>query len=640
MSYLDSPRLHFRGWFQADVSTINNDIRFYQNTSFVPEYQGLNSNGSWNPEGTGIFRILDCAVTGGYLNGQAAAVDGITVQNASQRAPGKLVDLDPQQQMVSEIWGMQIRLVDAAGKALLESDFQPAAFINLWFRQQTGVRRDQQLAAVYQSVLENVHWGDTSGWPLLQALQAATQDGLLSINCNVYGYGRDNTIPRYTMGHIVGTIGPYFTGEPKHFVRGRQLIAQLQPNLSSATMVGMMQAKVSTDGNSITADLGNALPVVSADGPLQNIGDLSLAVLTTNPDQIQQTVTSDQIVMLGAIPYLDKGWYEQTAGVVTFDISANGVARQILPNRPLVLLSAITNTTGYKVLLQEALDGVYVRADNYVYRVDPGDTREIDFYADRFGAPMVNATIQLQQTDGFMGGSGGGATISPPARPAAAIPNINQPANVIAYPATVTTDASGHAVAKLSASASGPGNPRGYIGGQVYGIGYQLATQPANYVSNPMNYVSVLAFDKKEVPETPTWYGDIQALFTQYANLYPIMGKYVVDLSDYHAVVQRLKILRLAFSLPMEDPNHMPVTRDLSKGERGTILKWLDMKGADGLPPLGTPEQLAASAAPGVADHSATGVELLPGQAAGKTAVILNLEQRGKAAAARGKEQK
>ena len=71
MSYLDSPRIHFRGWFQADVSTINNDVRFFQNDSFVPEYQQLNTNGSWNPRGTAVFRILDCSVTGGFLNGRA-----------------------------------------------------------------------------------------------------------------------------------------------------------------------------------------------------------------------------------------------------------------------------------------------------------------------------------------------------------------------------------------------------------------------------------------------------------------------------------------------------------------------------------------------------------------------------------------
>src|SRR5262245_51772821 len=106
MSYLDAARLHFTGWFQADVSTINNDVRFYQNSSFVPEYQQLNQNGSWNPEGTAIFRLLDCAVTGAFLNGRQCTtpsddtVIGMSVQNAADRAPGKLVDLDPQQQMV------------------------------------------------------------------------------------------------------------------------------------------------------------------------------------------------------------------------------------------------------------------------------------------------------------------------------------------------------------------------------------------------------------------------------------------------------------------------------------------------------------------------------------------------------------
>src|SRR6185369_4762807 len=128
MSYLDSPRLHFRGWFQADVSTINNDVRFYQNASFVPEYQQLDQNGSWNPEGTGVFRLLDCAATGAFWNGAQSGESGITIQNALQRAPGKLVDLDPQQQMVSQIWGMQVRVVDSSGQTLLQGEFKPAAF--------------------------------------------------------------------------------------------------------------------------------------------------------------------------------------------------------------------------------------------------------------------------------------------------------------------------------------------------------------------------------------------------------------------------------------------------------------------------------------------------------------------------------
>jgi hypothetical protein len=634
MSYLDSPRLHFRGFFQADVSTINNDVRMYQNASFVPEYQQLNQNGSWNPEGTAIFRFLDCSVTAAVAFGSSGGGAGLTVQNADQRAPGKLVDLDPQQQMVSQIWGMQIRVVDAAGKALLEGDFKPAAFINLWRRQLTGVAQDQQLTAAYQSVLENVQWHDVSAYATLQTLKDMTQEGLLSIHFNVFGYGRDSTIPRYTMGHVAGTIGPYFSGEPKHFTRGRQMIASGGNFTQPAGGLGNLQGKVAADGNSLTIDFGNTFPIETANSGLKDIGPVFLGVLTSNPTAIQATVTADQVAIIGEVPYQSADWYDQTAGVQAFDLTNNSIAKGLLPNNPLVILTPIANGAGYNVRLQESIGGFYVRADNYVYRIDPGETQTIEFYADRFGTPLPNTAIALAPTEGFMGGSGGGPTVSPTTRPTAAIPDIGTPADAIAYPATLTTDSNGYACAQLTASKAGPGAPRGYLQHQLYGIGYQLSVQPTGYVANPMNYVSILAYTGKSVPEIPTWYRDIQALFTQYGNLYPIMGRYVVDLDDYDSVVKRLKVLSLAFSLPIEDPNHMPVTRDLGAGDRATILKWLSSKGPNGLPVLGTPEQSPAVTPPGAVDEASDRVtmDLLPEQTAGKTSFLLQLEQRNKAA--------
>jgi hypothetical protein len=629
MSYLDAPRLHFRGWFQADVSTINNDIRFFQNSSFVPTYQELNQNGSWNPEGTAIFRLLDCAVTGGYLNGQNVQPDRLTVQSANHRAPGKLVDLDPQQQLVSQIWGMQVRLVDDTNQTLLESELRPVAFTNLWFRQQTGVPRDQQFAACYQSVLEGVRWGNVSGSRLLSALQTATNDDQLTIAFNLFGYARDNTIPRYTMGHIVGTIGPYLKGEPKHFTRGRQLTASFTNRLASTTSMGNIQAKVAADLNSVTVDFGNSFPIKDADSGLMDIGKVFLGVLKSNPENVQASIPADGVVMIGEVPYLTTGWYDTTAGVQTFDLTSNQDARALLPGHPLVILTP-TTTSDNKVLVQESINGLYVRADNYVFRIDPGECRQIEFYADQFGSALANTTITLAVTAGFMGGPGGGATISPPARPTAAIPQINTPADAIQFPATLTTDANGFASADLVASAQGPGTPRGYISGQLYGIGYQLANQPQGYVGNLFNYISILAFSKKEVPVAPTWYRDIQQIMTQFGNLYPIMGRYVVDLGDYYAVSRQLAILKLAFSLPIGDPNHMPVTRDLGAGDRNTILKWMDTLGTDGLPRLGTPEESPAVSSPSAVDSLATEslVDLLPEQMAGKTSVILQREQR------------
>ena len=562
------------------------------------------------------------------------AVIGLTLQNAVDHAPGKLVDLDPQQQMVSMIFGMKVRVAGPHAEALLAGNFYPAPFINLWKRQQTGPKTDQQLCAYYQSVLDNVVWAEHIESNLLNSLKAATQDDMLSINFNVYGFGRDPSQPRYTMGHLVGTIGPYLRGEPKQFVLGRQMIT-FAPNWPVPdSNVNSLQAKLADDGNSLTADFGNTFPIIDSSGAPTNLGPVQLGVLRTNPQQHITTIDSSGIVLIGEVPYLNETWYTQTAAVQTFDLTANADAQQLLVGNPLVLVTPVIGSPAptYNVLMQESIDGVYVRADSFVYRMNPGETQRVDFYATRFGKPLAKSVINLSPTEGFMGGSGGGKTISPMPRPAAAIPDIGTPAEALEFKDSVPTDANGHAVLDLIASADGPKNPRGYIAGQLYGIGYQLADQPAGYISNIMNYISVLVFDKKVVPDKPTWYQDIQPLFTQYGNLYPIMSQYVVDLNDYDAVVQRLSILQLAFSLPIRDPNHMPVTRDLGAGDRDTILKWLSSPGPDGKPLLGSPPiQPVLLTAPAAPSEESEEVEAEPLQGAGKTLVIRQYKARQRA---------
>ena len=305
MSYLDAPRLHFAGWFQADVSTINNDVRTFQNASFVPEYQQLNQNGSWNPEGTGIYRFLDCVVTGGMLDGSVLGnpshdpVIGMVVENADRRAPGKLVDLDPQQQMVSEIWGMQVRLLDAARREVVRGDYVPGPFCNLWKRQQTGVPREQQLAANYQSVLDATAWAETLDSPLLRALRERSDAGMLSICFNVFGYGRDASIPRYTMGHVVGSIGPYRRGEPKHYVFGRQMVADTTAALMSpAGGIYNVQGRYHLDAPVLTLDLGNTFPIQDANSGLMDIGHVLVGVLRENALANLSAVDAAQVVII------------------------------------------------------------------------------------------------------------------------------------------------------------------------------------------------------------------------------------------------------------------------------------------------------------------------------------------------------
>jgi len=169
------------------------------------------------------------------------------------------------------------------------------------------------------------------------------------------------------------------------------------------------------------------------------------------------------------------------------------------------------------------------------------------------------------------------------------------PLSALAFPALVVADANG--VAELPIVASDPGNPRGFIDGQVYGLRPMLEDNlafGAPYAADPLEFISLLVWNAFPVVEQPTWHDHIETIFTQYANLYPVMEP-IVDLSDYDSVCENVRILRLAFGLPVEDSNSMPVTRDLSPAKRTAILKWLGSPGPDGKPLKGEPKPAAAA---------------------------------------------
>lgn len=74
-SYLNYPRINFAGSIKADVSTVNNHIRNW-NASVDPLLRPPEP--SWNPKGTGIWRIQNARVT-------ASCDLGRTCKNTSDR---------------------------------------------------------------------------------------------------------------------------------------------------------------------------------------------------------------------------------------------------------------------------------------------------------------------------------------------------------------------------------------------------------------------------------------------------------------------------------------------------------------------------------------------------------------------------
>jgi hypothetical protein len=280
MSYLAALRLHFAGRFQAAPSTVNNDVKHYDVATFKQEYQRLQEpgspNGWWNPRGGADWRLLGCKVTRAWHGDGSAAspsdpVLAMDVADSDRQVTAKLVDLDPQQQLASVIWGLEVRICDATGTTLVRGRFAPAPFVDIWSRAQgPGGGGDIGACAAYQSVLTELEWADVAASPWLTELRAAATDGLLSMRFNVDGYNMTFGSPDFTRGRIVGTIGVAHASEPRHFVAGRQLMARAgspQGFFNPAGSINFCTAVVDEARRTVLVDLGNALPTTRPGGP-------------------------------------------------------------------------------------------------------------------------------------------------------------------------------------------------------------------------------------------------------------------------------------------------------------------------------------------------------------------------------------
>ncbi len=575
MSYLGPLRLHFVGRFQAAVSTVNNEWKHYDNTKFAPSDQERPA-GWWNPRGDADWRLIGCGVTSAFLaDGTEVAADdpvlATTVADSDRRAPAKLVDLDPCQQLVSTIWGLEMRIADPQGSTLLRGAYQPAAFFDIWHR---GLREEREpsdidACAMYQSVLKGVRWGDVSGSPFLTALRDATPDGLLSVNFSVDGFNMNPTDPEFTRGRIVGTIGPSSPAEPEHMTIGRHLAAKMGKGPNSLTPVpgiNYCTAVVDDAGAKVYLDLGNALPTETPGGEIVDMGQLSLHA-------------GNEAIC--PVPYSADGWYARTAGIVALPegrlLSAAELQR--------VSRSPLSLWVEGKAAAAAVETPNYVRADAFVFRCDPGESATVRFYASHLGKPAPGVEVELHDDS----------------RHLQPIPKKIGPEGAIGYPRSVKTGADG--VATVTVTTSDPGKPRGFIDGQVYGIRPVLAGDPASS-ANPWNFVSLLVWSDFKPGNPPTWVDDIQPIFQQYANLYPIMQDFL-DLADYDDVCANRDLLLLAFDLDVVDPNSMPVTRDLSAKKRKAILAWLQNVDEKGRP-------LRGEGSPPVLSTSAEDAEAMP----------------------------
>ncbi|GAA4545267.1 ferritin-like domain-containing protein [Amycolatopsis samaneae] len=539
MSYLGYPRLNFAGTFQADVDTANNPASHHDNNVFEPRFQwrlvwspdgNVDVNGQWNPRGTNDLRFTDVRVTSVYdRDGRIVTspsedpVVGSRVTDDDRRPHGKFVDLDPHNQLVTELFGVRLRLVDRTGREALRGDFVPSSMTDLFPRAQLPTGRPD-MSATYQSVLTGLEWGEGVNSPFLRALRSATQENTLSIKFTTDGVedGSEHWPDNVTFGRIVGSLGPYRTGEPKRLVAGRRL------RKFGAGRFNHAPCRVDEQSGLVFVDLGNSVPATSRGGPLVEVGALFLAVLTGG----------DQPRVVAPLDGVGGDFYRRDAGIVTARLDP-GQRALVAGNR-----LAVTDGTGM-ILLAENHDATMVQADGQVFRLyprPPHDTVGTVIHATRFGLPAAGVRI-------FVG--------------------TGQPPRELTVPALVVTDERGRA--PVTITGTDPGNPRRFIDGSLTALHYGFPDRP----TEPEGRLMVRVFDLYRAPRRPTWVRDVQPIFQRYANLVPVMHD-VLDLGNYHEVTRHADYIRRTLLADVHSPNHMPATRDLSPGKRDMIVNWLN----------------------------------------------------------------
>lgn len=223
-----------------------------------------------------------------------------------------------------------------------------------------------------------------------------------------------------------------------------------------------------------------------------------------------------------------------------------------------------------RILFSEAKSGIQVHPYTpWVLRAEPGDEVEINLLATKFGTPVPGVEIRITPfvCDKIFYEYGGPriATEPPPFQAM-----------------TLHTNNSG--LVSIKFRAQDPKTKREFIDGQLYPYLFWDQGNPIdanktcaeNHLDLLKSYIVIRVFDSFSYKDPPTWRKHVYPIFKQYSLLYPVMTLNYVDLGNYHEVAQHLDHINMTLRLPRTHPNHMPVTRDLSKDKLNMILKWLD----------------------------------------------------------------
>ncbi len=129
------------------------------------------------------------------------------ILEGGNKTTAKMVDLDAQAQLFSEIWGWRIRIGN-----LFSADYTTVPFQYIWTKMITNRKGDFTFGATYQSVLSNIRWLDNrKESPFIEQLQVAmNNDNIdserLSIRFNLDMFENSRKDSKFLTGRVTGTL--------------------------------------------------------------------------------------------------------------------------------------------------------------------------------------------------------------------------------------------------------------------------------------------------------------------------------------------------------------------------------------------------------------------------------------------------
>jgi hypothetical protein len=578
MSHLQLPRLHFRGDFQTNVPTCNNDSiasvfpaeKFVDSALVGVDMKGMDDptfmkwlrqiapnfgiRAGWNLYGDGTCGFLNATVHSAQPAGANLITDPTAdpIINASVDLLGAvlgspvMVDLDPEGTLGTQIFCDQFSLV----RNDLSIIGQPVRFCSRFLVERNlGAGGFTAYSATWYAAIPPGQMTISPGAsPTLDSFRQAVANGaglfvafctyLLDYRISDEQLAQDFALNRPTtnpaVGKLIGTLGTWDPREMATIPIGRRL------NTAGTLMQDHAEyhfkpaiASVDHARKIVSLDMMHAVPELDNTLTKVNVGKLKLTLTTTTPAGTQ---TSD----VGEVAY-DRAAYELQSGVVDVPYPAN-LDASIDGGR----LSLVQSDTGL-ALLDEL--GPTVETDDRCTYLQVNESATLGLrHLVKGQAPTAAATIRITQ---YVTSN----RAFTPATPATA---------VLAVPDHVDLAADGTGEVPIKAVQPG-----------TCVLAFLPPGEPADSRQFFCN-VRVLPLDNYDaVPDSQLTFALIyKEVLRYYYLLYPAMNARINLGNEASVRIKAQFILDRTDKSTWDGSSYMPVTRDLSDGKRKLLTRW------------------------------------------------------------------